>query len=55
MLRHDSHWGDAAFFIGLVLIVALAFSATIWPQSSALAADSFAHMLQGVKQVFRGL
>jgi hypothetical protein len=52
MFRHHSHWFDVASFIALVLAVLFAFTMTIWPVSSAAAADSLAHMLQGVVQVW---
>lgn len=52
MFHHHSHWLDAASFIALVLVVLLAFTLTIWPGTSAAAADSLAQMLQGVIQVW---
>jgi len=50
--HHHSHWFDAASFIALVVAVLVAFILTIWPVSSAAAADSLAHMMQGVIQVW---
>ncbi len=52
MFQHHSHWLDAASFIALVLAVLLAFMLTIWPVTTAAAADSLAHMLQGMIQVW---
>ncbi len=51
MYREHSKWLDAISFVGLVALVIAAFSLTIWPRTSAQAADSFAHMLEGLTQV----
>lgn len=55
MFDHPHHpWLDAASFIALVAVVALAFVVMVWPQSTAQAADSFASMLKGVQLMLRG-
>lgn len=50
-----AHWTDFATFLALVAVVALAFSVLVWPHSAAQAADSLAHMLKGLKLVWRSL
>ena len=50
-----AHWTDFATFLALVAVVALAISVLVWPHSTAQAADSLAHMLKGLQQVWRTL
>ncbi|MEG0921690.1 MAG: hypothetical protein RSD57_16500 [Comamonas sp.] len=54
MLHHNNHWLDFVSFIGLILVVGLAFTVLVWPQTTAQAADSFAHMLRGLQLVLLG-
>lgn len=55
MFDHPHHpWLDAASFIALIVLAALAFAVLVWPHSTAQAADSFASMLKGLSLVLRG-